>query len=273
MHAIRGIGVIGNVAAVVVVILVVLAVIGPLIAPHDPNEVSFSATYGGPTAGHPLGFDGTGRDLLSRLLVGARSSLLGPLIVALLATLLGTTIALAAAWFGGRFDAFMSMVLDILFAIPGLLLAILAVAVFGRGLTAPAIALAVAYTPYTARLVRSVSIAEVSSPYIASLLVQGLSSLTICRRHLFPNVRPTVVAQAILSFSFATIDLAALSYLGLGVQPPSANWGLMVSEGQQGIVQGHDAVALWAGGALVVSVLAINVLGSRLMDRAEERGR
>jgi peptide/nickel transport system permease protein len=269
---IAGIGVIGNIAAAGVVVLVILAVVGPWLAPQDPNAISFSSANAGPTAGHPLGFDSAGRDLFSRLLTGARSSLLGPLVVSLLATVVGTTVAVAAAWFRGWFDAVASIVLDILFAIPGLLLAVLAVAVFGRGLTAPAIALAIANTPYSARLVRSVAVAEASSPYIASLRVQGLSSWAICMRHLLPNVRPVVVAQAMITFSFATVDLAALSYLGLGVQPPQADWGLMVSQGQTAVLQGHVAESLWAGGCLVVAVVAINVLGTRLQDRAEVRG-
>lgn len=272
LELISGIGVIGNIAAFGVIFFVIIAVIGPWIAPSDPDTVSFSNSFGAASFSNPFGFDESGRDLLSRMLDGARSSLLGPLIVAVLSAVLGTAIAITAAWFGGWVDSIISLVLDVLFSIPGLLLAVLAVAIFGRGLTAPAIALVIANIPYFARIVRSVSVGEAASPYIASLRVQGFSTWSICWRHLFPNVRPTVIAQAMITFSFATVDLAALSYLGLGVQPPSANWGLMVSEGQQGVLQGQPAEALVGGVCLVLAVLAINVLGTRLMDRAEERG-
>lgn len=269
---IAGIGVLGNVAAALVALFILLAIIGPWIAPHDPNLVSFDLAYGGPEPGHWLGFDSSGRDLLSRLLTGARSSLLGPLLVAVLASAIGTAIALVAAWFRGWTDSVIGLVLDILFAFPGLVLAMLAVAVFGRGLVAPSIALVIAYVPYFARIVRSATMVEASSPYVSSLKVQGLSGWAISTRHIFVNVRPTVVAQAMISFSFATVDLAALSYLGLGAQAPSSDWGLMVAEGQEGVLEQEPAEAMLAGACLVLAVVAINVLGTRLMDRAEARG-
>ena len=143
---------------------------------------------------------------------------------------LGTTIAVAAAWLGGRFDTLSSVVLDVLFAFPGILLAVLAAAVFGAGLTAAAIALAIAYTPYIARVLRGAALKERAQQYISALEVQGLSAWLICLRHLVPNMLGLVVAQGTILFGYAMVDLAAISFIGLGVQAPDPDWGVMVSE-------------------------------------------
>jgi peptide/nickel transport system permease protein len=264
----RSTGVAGMLSAAVLVVALVAAVFGPLLAPHDPNLPNLSLSFVGPTAGHPLGFDFEGRDVLSRLLVGARSSLLGPLVVVLLSIALGALLAVISAWRRGNVDSVISAVLDILFAFPGILLAILATAVFGPGLTAASIALSIAYMPYVARVLRGAALRERSQPYVAALEVQGASAPTICLRHLIPNLSPLIVAQATVTFGYAMVDLAAISFLGLGVQPPQANWGVMVSENQVGIVQGYPLPALAASICIVVVVVAVNVLGERLFEQA-----
>lgn len=270
---IRGLGVIGHVALVLCVVFVVLAVVGPWIAPYDPNAVNLSNAYVGPIGGHLLGFDQSGRDLLSRLCAGARTSLLGPAVVVAIAGSVGTALGISSAWFGGWYDSVLASILNVVFAFPGILLAVLAVAVFGPGLPAAVLALSIAYTPYLARGVRSGAVSEAAKDYIAALRVQGLSAWRICFRHFLPNVLPLVVAQTISAFAYATVDLAAISYLGLGVQQPQSDWGLMVSSGQQGVIEGYPTEAISAGICLVIAVLAFSVLGDRLLSRNEARGR
>lgn len=252
-------------------LVVLVAVFAPLIAPHSPTEVNLSSAYLGPSLEHPLGTDASGRDILSRVIFGARASLLGPLGVIALALALGVSIALVAAWFGGWVDTGLSAVIDVLFAFPGLLLAIIAVAVFGVGLTAPMLAIGIAYTPIMARIVRSSALRERALPYIAATTVLGLPARRILWRHLLPNVWPLIVAQSTVMFGYATIDLAAISFLGLGQQPPSSDWGLMVAEGRPAILAGHSAEALYPGIVLVLVVLCVMVLGRRLGDRDDRQ--
>ena len=266
---VAGLDLIGHLALAFVVLFALLAVFGPLIAPHDPNAVDLSRAHWAPDASHPLGYDHQGRDILSRLLVGARSSFLGPLLIVVLASGLGLLLAIAGAWRRGWLDAGLAGVLDASLAYPGLLLAVMAVALFGAGLTAIVLALGIAYTPYMARLARSAALTELGKDYIDTLRVQGFSAYAICGRHLLPNIVPIVLAQAALTLAWATVDLAALSYLGLGVQPPAADWGVMVSDGQAGVLAGYPTQSMVAGICLVIAICSFSLLGERMLRRAE----
>jgi peptide/nickel transport system permease protein len=265
----RATGPAGIASACVIVIATLAALFGSLLAPYSPVLTNLSLAWVGPDGGHLLGFDGQGRDVLSRLLAGATTSMLGPLAVVVLAMTGGTLLAVIAAWRRGAVDAVISSGLDILFAFPGILLAVLAAAVFGAGLPAAAIALAVAYTPYVARVLRGAALKERSQPYVAALEVQGASAPGICLRHLVPNMLPLIIAQATIMFGWAMVDLAAISFLGLGVQPPNPDWGVMISENQTGIPQGYPLPALAAGICIVVVVVAFNVLGERLFAEVD----
>jgi peptide/nickel transport system permease protein len=269
----RATGAAGMASAAVIAMATLVAAVGPMLAPDSPFLGQLSYSYVGPLAGHPLGFDAQGRDLVSRLLVGARTSMLGPLGVVVLCMTVGTVLAVSAAWRRGAYDAFVSSGLDILFAFPGILLAILAATVFGAGLVAATSALSIAYTPYVARVLRGAALRERSQQYVAALEVQGASALSICLRHLIPNMLPLIVAQATILFGYAMVDLAAISFLGLGVQPPNPDWGVMISENQSGVVQGYPLAALSAGICIVVVVVAFNVLGERLYDQAKAQRR
>ena len=257
------------VAATICLVLLAVAVLAPLLAPYEPDVVDVYAIDRGPSTDHLLGTDGLGRDILSRLLYGARLSLLGPAIVTVFATILGTTLALLGAWLGGWPDKVIVRCLDVLFAFPALLFAVLAVVAFGPGLMAPACALAVAYTPYVARVVRSVAIAERHMPYIESFQLLGFPWWRSVGMHLLRNVRTLVGAQSTVTFGYALLDLAAVSYIGLGVQAPTSEWGLMVSEGTASLLNGHGQESLTAGAAIVLTVVAVNVLGERLVAHAE----
>jgi len=269
LPGLRGTGVAGLASAAVIAVATIAAVFGPLLAPYNPDLPNLSLAWVGPVGGHLLGYDFQGRDVLSRLLAGAQSSMLGPLAVVILSMAAGAVLAVVAAWRRGAADAVISSGLDILFAFPGILLAVLATAIFGAGLTAAAIALSIAYMPYVARVLRGVALRERSQPYVAALEVQGSSATTICLRHIIPNMLPIIVAQATIMFGWAMVDLAAISFLGLGVQPPQANWGVMISENQTGILQGYPLPALSAGVCIVAVVIAFNVLGERLFERAQ----
>jgi peptide/nickel transport system permease protein len=258
----------GIASALIIAVAALVAVFGPLLAPYPPNLPNLSLAWVGSTGGHLLGYDFEGRDVLSRLLAGAQTAMLGPLAVVAISMTAGTLLAVTAAWRRGVSDTVISSGLDVLFAFPGILLAVLAAAVFGAGLAAAAIALSVAYLPYVARVLRGAALRERSQPYVAALEVQGASATAICLRHLIPNIAPLIVAQATILFGYAMVDLAAISFLGLGVQPPNANWGVMISENQVGIVQGYPLPALAAAVCIVTVVIAVNVLGERLFDQA-----
>ena len=269
LSGLRGTGVAGMVSAAVIALATIAAIFGPLLAPYNPDLPNLALAWVGPVGGHLLGFDFQGRDVLSRLLAGAQSSMLGPLAVVVLSMTAGAVLAVVAAWRRGAADAVISSGLDILFAFPGILLAVLATAIFGAGLTAASIALSIAYMPYVARVLRGAALRERSQPYVAALEVQGSSATTICLRHIIPNMLALIVAQATIMFGWAMVDLAAISFLGLGVQPPAANWGVMISENQTGILQGYPLPALSAGVCIVAVVIAFNVLGERLFEQAQ----
>ncbi|HEU0195493.1 MAG TPA: ABC transporter permease [Gaiellales bacterium] len=264
------IGPVGIASAVIILALSLMAIFAPLIAPHDPNSIDLLHPFAPPSAQHLLGTDDTGRDLLSRLIWGSRTSLVGPLVVVILEVVLGVPLALLAAWRGGWVDGVVSRILDVLFAFPGILLAILVIALFGAGLKSAVVALAIAHMPYLARVTRGAAIRERRLGYVQALEVQGFSAFRISARHLTPNLIPLIVAQATVSFGYVMIDLAGLSFLGLGVQPPTADWGVMVSAGEQNILAGHPAESLYAGALIVITVCAFTLLGERLADLHEQ---
>lgn len=273
LPGLRGTGVAAHISAFVLAVAAFVAVFGARLAPHDPDLTNLSYSFVGPIAGHPLGFDSQGRDLFSRILAGAQSSLLGPTLVVLLAMVVGVLLAVASAWKGGRFDTFVSAALDVLFAFPAVVLAILVSVIIEPGLRSATIALAIAYTPYIARVLRSAALRERARDYIAALEVQGIRATVICVKHLGRNLLPLIVAQGAVLFGYAMVDLAAISFLGLGVRPPQADWGVMVSTGQSGVLQGYPLESLSAGVCIVVVVIAVNILGERLTERANSVAR
>ncbi|MFT4231582.1 MAG: ABC transporter permease [Leucobacter sp.] len=263
----RRLGAIGIISAIVIAIVVLMALLAPLIAPYDPYEGSVTARHEAWSLAHLMGTDQSGRDIFSRIIWGARTSLIGPVIVIIGTALFGSILALTAVWFGGKVDAFIGRVLDILFAFPNMLLAILAVAIFGPSMVTASIALAIGYTPYTARVVRSVALRERNLPYVTSAQLQGISGLVITLRHILPNVRTQIFTGMTINFGNAMIDLAALSFLGLGVQPPTPDWGLMVSNGQASLQQGFWEQSVFAGLAIVITVAAFGFVGEQLGGR------
>ncbi len=258
-------------SCLVLVGFVALAAFAPLLAPYRPDQTDLLLSLAPPSPAHWLGTNQFGQDTLSRIIYGSRTSLIGPLSIVVLSTVLGILLGLVAGWRSGWIDAALSRIFDITFAFPGLLLAILAVALFGKGLAAPVVAMSIAYTPFVARLVRSLVLQAKSRPYIAAYQVQGFGSVHIATRRLLPNIAPTVLAQSTLNFGYAMIDLAALSFLGLGVQPPTADWGAMINEGRGAVLSGQPLSAIAPALAIIVVVVAFNIVGEELADRVAGR--
>jgi peptide/nickel transport system permease protein len=254
-------GVLGVAASITLTIIVLAAILAPLIAPYDPNEPDLLNVLQNPGATHWFGTDALGRDILSRLIWGARLTLAGPGVVILISTVVGTVLALTAAWWGGRVDTAVSWVLDVMFAVPGIVL-------FGPSLTTVVAGLVIAYIPYVARVVRGAALRERNMPYISAAWLQGQRGLSITAWQLLPNLVPLIVAQAVSSLGFAVIDLAAVSFLGLGVQPPTADLGLMVKSGFDSVLRGFFTESQTAGTLIVLIVVCVTVIGDRLTASA-----
>ncbi|MBP2329274.1 peptide/nickel transport system permease protein [Kibdelosporangium banguiense] len=266
-------GPLATVAAVCCFLLVLVAVFGWLIAPYDATAIDPLAIFDPSSPAHWLGTDDTGRDILSRLIIGAGPSLAGPALVVVLSAIGGTLLAILAAWHGGWVDAMIARFIEVTFAVPGLILAVVAAAVFGTGFLAPVIALSISYVPVLARVLRAAALKERSLPYIEALRVQGASGWTICVRHLLPNILPLIVVQSAVAFGYAMLDLAAVSYLGLGIQPPAPDWGVMVANGQPSIIGGYPEQSLYAALVIVLAVVGFNLVGERLARHFDIEGR
>lgn len=255
----------------VLVLFVLVAVLAPVVAPYDPESTDLRNVLAPPSADHWLGTDQVGRDTFSRLVYGARTSLVGPLAVVVTSTLIGVVLGLVAGWRGGWIDSALSRVFDIVFAFPALLLAILAVTLFGKGLVAPIVAMSIAYTPFIARQVRGMVIASRSRPYVAAYTVQGFGPIDVAVRRLLPNIAPLILAQATVMFGYALLDLAAMSFLGLGVQPPTSDWGAMINDSRGAVLLGEPLTAVVPSVAVIITVIAFNILGEELADRIARR--
>jgi peptide/nickel transport system permease protein len=258
-------------AAAFLVLVVAGAALAPVAAPYAPDAVDFAATLSPMSPTHLLGADQSGRDLLSRILYGAQTSLIGPLALLAIASVLGVALGAAAAWWRGWVDALVSRVTDVMYAFPGLLFVVLVVAVFGNGVTTAVVALGLAYTPTIAKYTRAIAITECAKPYIDAYRVQGMSGFTICVRYLVPNMARAIVGYLVVLFGEGLMSLATLSFLGFGAQPPSSDWGLMVKEGQAAMVQGAFLPVLVPGAAIALVVVSFNVIGVRLADRLAAR--
>lgn len=248
-------------------LLLLVAAAGRWVAPYAPDRIDVLAVSQGPSPQHLFGTDSLGRDILSRALNGAALSFAGPLLIVLGSVVLGTALAIFSAWHGGWIDQVLNRLLNVMFAVPGILVAVIASAVFGVGFWAPVIALVLVYIPYAARIIRSAAVTERNQPYVESLQLAGVSSLGINAKHVLRNVWPLIVAQATIGLGTALADFAAVSFIGLGVQPPAAEWGVMVSEGRAELLDGSPQQSLVAGVCIVVTVIAFNVFGERLTAR------
>lgn len=267
----------GAVIGLVIVTLIVLsAILAPLIAPYDPAEQfrGFAklppAFMEGGDARFLLGTDAVGRDMLTRLLYGARVSLFIGLAVMLVSTLVGVALGLAAAAFGGIVDVIIIRVMDLIVAIPSLVLAILVIAVIGPNLTNTIVAVTIVYLPRYVRLVRASALAELSKDYVTAARVAGASKLRIMLTGVLPNCMAPLIVQGALGVSDAILEAAGLGFLGLGAQPPLAEWGAMLADSREFILAAPWIVTL-PGLAILITVLNINLMGDGLRDALDPR--
>ena len=260
-------------SAAFVILFVVIAIIGPWIAPQDPNQINPGENYVPPSSGHWLGTDRSGRDLFSRLIVGTRMALLGAFAVVVIDVGLGTIYGLVAGYLGGWVDNLMMRVADILLSFPSLIMGVLFVAIFGPGLIPVVVGLALVYMPTAARVVRSQVRIQSKEQYVEAGRMLGYSPTRIAVRHILPNCLSQIIVQASIVLAYAVVDLAALSFLGLGVQPPTPDWGNMLAEAQKSMLLA-PWLAIFPAIAIIVLVLAWNVFGARLryhLDPTEKR--
>jgi peptide/nickel transport system permease protein len=255
----------------VLALFVLTGFIGPYVAPYDPKEIDLAAALAKPvgfggTWSHPLGTDDLGRDILSRMIDGARVALAVSLAVVVIAGIIGLVIALIAGYVGGRLDAFLMRTTDATLAFPVLLFAIVVVGVFGPSTTLVVIILAVAGWPSYARVLRSEVIRVKTMDFVTMARTMGGSSRWVVMKHILPNIVPTLLVLVSLQLGFAIIAEGSLSFLGLGVPPPAASWGGMLSDGRKHLDDGWW-MATMPGIALSLTVLATNMMGDWLRVR------
>lgn len=247
----------------ILVVLVLIAALAPVLAPHGINTIDDSRILAGPDPSHPFGYDDLGRDVLSRVLYAYRVSLGISIGSVLLAMAVGIPVGVLAGYAGGWTDLLLMRGIDLLLAFPALLLAISLIAILGPGTLVALIAIAVIYVPIMARVVRSSVLVVRGQPYVTGARARGASHLAIVRGHVLPNAIGPVLVQASVLMAFAIVIEAALSFLGLGSQPPTPELGLMLAEGND-YVTTAPWVEVFPGLAIAITVLAFNLIGDGL---------
>jgi len=256
----------------VVVSFVVIALFAPTLAPHDPLQTSWTEVRKAPTAAHLFGTDEIGRDVASRVIWGARASLLAGLVSVCISLSLGVPIGLLAGYVGGWVDALISRITDAMLACPFLILAIALAAFLGPSLTNAMIAIGISATPVFIRLTRAQVLSVKVEDYVEAARAVGNSHLRIALRHILPNVVAPLIVQATLAFAAAVIAEASLSFLGLGQQPPAPSWGSMLNTAKN-YIDNAPWMAVWPGLSIFLLVLSFNLLGDGLRDALDPRHR
>lgn len=255
----------GMTGAVIIGLLIVFAIFGPAIAPHAPNEMSFGEEFANPSLAHPFGTDDFGRDILSRILYGARISLLVGAISVSLATVIGSVLGMLAGYGPRWMDEIIMRIMDVMFAFPTILLAIAVMAMLGRGVQNAMIAIGIVYVPIFARIARGEVLSVKQEEYVEVARALGARDWQILLFHIFPNILAPIIVEISLSLSFAILAEAALSFFGLGTQPPDPSWGRMLSEGR-GFFRQSIWIGIFPGVAIMLSVMGFNFLGDGLRD-------
>lgn len=259
------------VCLIVIALTVLVALLAPWMAPYDPAQQDLLASAEGPSSAHWLGTDTLGRDIFSRVLYGSRTALAGPLVIAIGAGLLGTAFGLLAGYRGGRIDSLTMRSIDLAYAVPPLLVAIVVVGIFGGGYWLAVGVLIVLSAPADVRLVRSATIAQRELPYVAAARTVGVGQASIALRHVLPNITPMVSANVLLQFVGGLIALSGLAFLGLGVPAGTPDWGLMVAENRSLLDLNPFAMIV---PAVLIMALAVSmtVLGDRTYEILSDRG-
>src|SRR5580698_3938054 len=257
---------------VVIVVFILVAVFAPLIAPYDPIATSWTTIRKAPSAAHWMGTDENGRDVLSRVIFGARASLLAGVVSVLIAAGIGVPSGLLAGLSGGWVDAVLSRIVDAMLACPFLILAIALAAFLGPDLTNAMIAIGVSTAPRFMRVARAATMDAASNDYVEAARALGNPPWRVAWRHVLPNIVPPVLVQGTLAIAAAIIAEASLSFLGLGQQPPEPSWGSMLNAAQR-FLTNAPWMAIWPGLAIFLVVLSFNLVGDGLRDALDPRER
>jgi len=260
---------IGLVGAIIVGATILVAVLAPLISPYEPSRQGMGRLVA-PSAEHLMGTDELGRDATSRIIFGARVSLQVGAISVLLALLAGLAIGVISGFYGGALDDWLMRLVDILFAFPSLVLAIVIAGLLGPSRTNAMIAIGIAYAPAFARVIRGSVLAVMAESYVESARVVGASDLRIMARHLMPNIMAPIIVLTTVYLSTAILSEASLSFLGLGTQPPEPSWGGMLNAARR-FMELAPWLAIFPGGAIMLVVLGFNFLGDGLRDILDPR--
>ncbi|HEV2607268.1 MAG TPA: ABC transporter permease [Xanthomonadaceae bacterium] len=255
---------------VVFLIVVVAAILAPVIAPFDPNDQNILAKLRAPTLEHWLGTDSFGRDTLSRLIYGARISLIIGVVSTLAAMVIGTAIGMLAGWHGGRLDTVTMQAMDVLLAFPSLILGLILVAMLGPSMVNIIIAIALTSIPPFARIARAPTIAVKEREFVDAGRALGYSDTRILIVHILPNIFPEILVMGSLWLANAIRTEASLAFVGLGVKPPTATWGGMIREGFENILDSYW-LALVPGVAILIVIFALNLLGDGLRDAIDPK--
>jgi peptide/nickel transport system permease protein len=258
------------VGATIFLVIVLAAIFAPLIAPYDPIEINFADKLNAPGWRHLMGTNELGQDIFSQVLFGARTSLMVGVVVISLAIVIGVPIGLLAGYFGGRLDTGLMRVSDVFLAFPPLLLPIAITAALGTGLFNAMAALAVSWFPWYSRIVRGAVMRVNNELYIAAARAMGVSNLRIMLRHALPNSLTPIIVQGSMDFGYAILAAASLSFIGIGAQPPTPEWGLMAALSRDRFLDNWWTVA-FPGLAIFVTVLAVNLVGDGVRDTLDPK--
>ncbi len=262
----------GAFGLLVIGLVVVVALLDDVLVPGGPNQVDVPDRLTPPSWGHPFGTDDLGRDVLGRVLLGASVSLQVGFVAVGIALVAGVLVGLLAGYYRGPLDAVLMRSMDVLFAFPAILMAIAVLALLGDGTRNAMIAIGIVYTPIFARVTRAAVLSVSEEVYVRASRSVGAPDARILFQHVLPNAAPSIIVQTSVSLAFAILSEAALSFLGLGTQPPNASWGLMLSEGRDFLQQAWW-MAFFPGFAIFLTVLAFNLLGDALRDVLDPRRR
>ena len=255
---------------VVLGLLILAALLGPVLAPYGYNEINVPDRLQPPSLEHPFGTDDLGRDVFSRVLLGARVSLLVGFVAVGISLTAGTLFGLVAGFYGGRLDDLIMRLMDVLFAFPAMLMAIAVLAILGPGTVNAMVAIGIVYTPIFARVTRGSVLSLREDVHVRAARSLGASDVRLLGVHILPNALAPIIVQTSVSLAFAILSEAALSFLGLGTQPPNPSWGRMLAEGR-GFIQQAWWIAVFPGLAIFFTVLSFNVLGDALRDALDPR--
>jgi peptide/nickel transport system permease protein len=258
------------VGALILALVVVFALFAPRLAPYDPIDQAFTSQLRPPSLAHLFGTDEFGRDIFSRVVFGARIALNVGVLADLIATGLGVLLGVAGGYFGGRTDALVTRLIDVMLAFPYLLLAMIVVAILGPGLTNAMVAIAVVYTPQFARVVRGVVLSVREQEFVESARAMGAGTGRILGRSILPNIVSPIIVMATLTVGFMIVETAGLSFLGLGASPPTPEWGSMLATGRSFMLTA-PWITTFPGVAILVTVVAFNLVGDGLRDLLDPR--